>query len=445
MRSNKKFKINAISYALALSAAFVAGALPVALVYGVDPYEMFRGTERLTKTQDIAEKAHYPLWKLAKYKTGASDTIILGDSRARSLRDKYWHELGMDRALNLAYGGGTLPEIYSTFELIKNDNAIKNLVIGIQLRSFDEQHKSGMNRVPEAKTIVDDKFEYLKNWSIFQTAWAMMKIEEKATFDNFETFARKFAISAQAQADNSQPIDNTEQPSSDDICQNCDLPTELLALSNRNQNGVRERFPQPLGTSLSNLFGSEKLQNWSEVSYLYKTSNRLTALPEKMARQVTKNAKSDWAGFNFSTKYWSYLEEISHWAQKNNKNLIFVIPPTIEDMQRTISIHGHDILNHRFHEELAKLAPVIDLDFSNEVTQDINNFSDAYHFKANVAKDIVGQIVSQISSDPAAINRAQKRSNAISCEEIVDPNNTIKLNDRVQLSYGENCRVWRKS
>lgn len=445
MKPAKKFKLNTISYALALSAAFIAGALPAALVYGVDPYEIFRGTERSTKIQDIAEKAHYPLWKLAKYKTGAFDTIILGDSRARSLRDKYWHELGMDQALNLAYGGGTLPEIHSTFQLIKNDEAVKNLVIGIQLRSFDELHKSGMNRVPEAKVIVDDRLEYLKNWSIFKTAWHMLTIEEKASFDSFEIFMKNFSIAAQADESSSQLIASTEQQSATDICRDCDLSTELLVLSDRNQSSIGKGLYPPSDISMPVIFGSYKSQGWNEVSHLYKTSNKLATLSGKMARQVTKNAKSDWTGFNFSAKYWSYLENISSWAEQNNKNLIFVIPPTIENMQRTISIHGHDVLNHRFRVELAKLAPVIDLDFSNNITQNINNFSDAYHFKADVAKEIVGQIVSAISSNSKAIKLAQKRSDAISCKKTEDRIAPFELNNKIQLSFGENCRVWRKS
>jgi len=137
----------AATFAL-LGISFAAGFSPVMFNLSVDPYQVFWKSDRPTAINDLAEKSHYPLWKLAKYKPGKHDTLILGDSRARALRDKYWHEAGVPTALNLAYGGGTIPEIYATFKLLQNDNNIRRLVIGIQLRSFDEDHKGGMNRRP---------------------------------------------------------------------------------------------------------------------------------------------------------------------------------------------------------------------------------------------------------------------------------------------------------
>ncbi|MEO9459629.1 MAG: hypothetical protein ABJE63_00730 [Lentilitoribacter sp.] len=443
MRVSKPLKINALSYTIALCAAFTAGAIPAGLVFGVDPYEVFRPTDRTTKIQDIAEKAHYPLWKLAKYQQGQFDTIILGDSRARSLRDKYWHELGVDNALNLAYGGGTIPEIYSTFQVIKDDPAVKNLVVGIQLRSFDEDHKGDMNRVPEAEYIVNNRTEYLKNWSIFKTAWKMMSVEEKETFDNFDAFAKKFSMAAKADELAAMTIFDPSDPQVDVDCFDCDLKSELnrLTVSERYQIldknlSFRADLTTPIRTSIT-------IENWSEVSHLYSTSNTLVPLPKKMANQVTRNAKSDWVGFEFSSRYWSYITEISHWAEQNNKNLIFVIPPTIEDMQRTISIYGMEKSSHEFRMKLAKLGTVIDFDYSNDLTKQIDNFSDAYHFKSTIAKKIVGEITGFISVDPAARKLAIKRSDLINCSPSEINEKSTKVIDKIALTNINNCRVWR--
>ena len=81
------------TYLPMVCAAFAIGAMPALVNLTVDPYQLFFAKDRSTKVNDVAEKKHYPLWKLAKFKRNTHDTIILGDSRARALRDKYWHDL----------------------------------------------------------------------------------------------------------------------------------------------------------------------------------------------------------------------------------------------------------------------------------------------------------------------------------------------------------------
>lgn len=443
MRVSKPLKINAVSYTIALCAAFTAGAIPAGLVFGVDPYEVFRSTERTTKIQDIAEKAHYPLWKLAKYEVGKFDTFILGDSRARSLRDKYWHELGMIDTLNMAYGGGTVPEIYSTFQIIKDDPKIKNLVVGIQLRSFDEDHKDDMNRVPEAEYIVENKMEYLKNWSIFKTAWKMMTVEEKETFENFDAFAKSFSIAAKADEYMDKMDFDPRDPKVDEGCFDCGLQSELNRLTVSERYQILKRPPAFRKEVNTPIKASYTIENWTNVSHLYATSNEIKPLPKKMANQVTKNAKSDWVGFEFSQRYWSYLVEISEWAKENDKNLVFVVPPTIEDMQRTISIYGMEQTSHEFRMQLAELGTVVDFDYSNDLTKQIDNFSDAYHFKSSIAKKMVGEITAFLSVDPKVRKLAVKRSDIIKCTTSSDTKSTTEIIDDVSLTNLNNCRIWR--
>jgi len=422
-------KVNG-TYLSLIGTAFALGTLPAISTLAVDPYQMFFKVERPTAINDLAEKAHYPLWKLAKFKRGAHDTIILGDSRARALRDKYWHELKIPNALNLAYGGGTIPEIYSTFQEIKNDKAIKNLVIGIQLRSFDEDHKGGMNRVPEAVWLVRHKLEYLKNWNVFQTT---MKVFEKENAENFDNLISK-AHAADLGREGKTSLSKLLEPK---VCFGCDLPTGLKPL----EYAIKYK-----GYSLPSRYhyggwGLGRSQyDWQAYSSLYNVATTLENLPQKFARQVRRNGKADWRGFEFSKKYWSYFEEISAWAKSRNKNLVFVIPPTITNMQGTIHANGLSQLNHALRVKLSGLGTVVDLDFPNKLTEDVAQFNDAYHFNSKVARQIVGQIVPLITDSKDAHRIAKKRASDMRCSGDIK---SQKIADAVTLTSGENCRIWR--
>lgn len=447
MSQKTKKKFGTFVYLYCLIFSLVIGMGPAVLVYQVDPYEIYRTTNRSTQLTDLAEKDHYPLWKLSKFVPNHFETIILGDSRARSLRDKYWHELGLDKSLNLAYGGGTIPEIYSTFLHVKDDPSLQTLVVGIQLRSFDEQHKGGMDRVPEAQHILTQEFEYLKNWSIAKTAWKLFEAEDHASFNQLDKITKQFSIEANAIELPFVQNYSMSKLLDPEICFSCDLPDNLASLpiaktdtTRRNYRGWGRDTRDHFG-----MFGQWGEAKWNLVSHLYASGVTDETLPAKMDRQVKKNAGSDWVNFNFSQKYWTYLKEISNWAAHNNKQLVFVIPPTIEAMQRTISAYGHDQINHQFRTELAKLAIVIDLDFSSELTRDHNNFSDAYHFNSHAAKQIVGQIVVQISPQTPAEKLALKRQTSIQCPISNSTEKTQNIGKSITLKMGQNCRIWQEA
>lgn len=421
-----------------LGAAFLLGAGPAVMTLSVDPYQMFFTRERPTSINDIAEKAHYPLWKLAKFKRGQHDTVILGDSRARSLRDKYWHEFNMPTALNMAYGGGTIPEIYTTFNLIKSDEAIRNLVVGVQLRSFDEGFKGGMNRVPEAVELVRDKFEYLKNWNVFQTTLKMFKIENRETLTRYGSIVSPANASSLGR-EGKTSLSKLLEP---DVCYGCDLPTDLPSLSvpTRTQtSGYGGRYHQtPHGWGNSSAF-----YPWDKFRKLYEydVSYQIPDLSGKFERQVRKNGSSDWRNFQFSEKYWSYFEEMGAWAKENNKNLVFVIPPTITPMQDTIQKYGLGMLNHEMRKKLAELGTVVDLDYPNSITADTKRFTDAYHFDSKVARLIVGQVIPLITDDQDTIKLVAKREKDMKCPSELAAGTIVKTKT-LHLFEGENCRIW---
>jgi len=425
-----------LAYLSIIGSAFVLGATPAGLTLTIDPYQMFVQKDRPTVINDIAEKAHYPLWKLAKFKRGSHDTIILGDSRARALRDKYWHELKIPGALNLAYGGGTIPEIYSTFKEIKSDPAIRNFIIGVQLRSFDERHKGGMNRVPEAVKLVRHKIEYLKNWDVFQTTWKIFQAESENTIYRYGSLVSP-AHAADLGKEGNTSLSKLLEP---EVCFGCDLPAGLSPIKYTTRHGSY-RLPRHYRNGYHG-WGINNHYDWREFQDLYDVTYTLENLPAKFHRQVTKNGKADWRGFQFSKKYWRHFEEIGAWAKSENKNLIFVIPPTIANMQSTIQESGLGKLNHQLRIKLAELGRVVDFDYPNALTQDIGHFNDAYHFNSKVARQIVGQIVPLITDKREVIALAQKREQNLKCD-FSDVSHSKQMSETVQLTKGRNCRMWR--
>jgi len=334
-------------YSLFLLFVFCFGLAPLSLNLVVDPYGLFSKEKRTGKIGQFIERAHYPLWKLASYREGNSDIFILGDSRARALQEKYWNEFGQYRVSNLAYGGGTIPEIYDTFQILKNDPGLRTLVIGIQLRSFDEDHKKGMNRVPEAQRLVRHPLEYLKNWSVTKTSFHIFK---------------------------------------------------------------------------------------SANTFINQAYSATRNLPKKFAMQVKQNGRADWQSFEFSHTYWEMLAEIGAWAKAHNKKLVFVIPPTITEMQQTIAAAGLLKQNADLRSSLSHLGLVLDFDMQGELTHNLKNFNDAYHFTPQVGRMIVGEILRAIGSEKAILQKVQTRQKSILCP--------LKTHLK-GLHEGRNCQVTR--
>ena len=409
---------------LSLSAVALAiGLAPAALNYSVDPYEYFQ-QDRLSKREaDSVEKTHYAMWKFARY-DGKADTVILGDSRARSLRDKYWHEFGAKGAFNFAYGGGTIPEVYSTFQAIKNNPNLKTLIIGVQLRSFDETHKGGMNRVPEAVKATASPTSYLKNWFVARQSWRLLSQSSPALAQLTETVSSAFSVAAWAVdlgAPGTTPFKTLMRP---DVCYGCNLPTD----------GVKV---DPVMTKGPNLgLGRGRHRNLMQDVSAFPER----VLPAKFNRQVEKNARSDWQNFNFSKRYFEMMEKIGQWAKaKPERRVIFVIPPTIDEMRQTISSYGLSSLDRALRQRLATLGTVVDFDFQSQMTRQVSNFSDAYHFNSKVARQIVGEILLVKSVKDEIKKRIFKRRSLFECPS-QKMSKGLKAPD---FEEGRSCRIWK--
>lgn len=416
-------------YLAVLTATVALGALPVALNLAVDPYDRLGGLPLGLAKKKISEKAHYPLWKIiAHSKKNSPETIILGDSRARALRDKYWSETGLKRAFNFAYGGATIYEIHETFRYLKTQPKPKNLVVGIQLRSFDPAHKSGMNRVPEAIRLAGNPLKYFSSWFVTRVSWRHVQEKYPTQLAALTDLAPDFISTAQA-ADLGSPgrtsLSTLLQP---DVCFGCRLPEQKHPMAypaRRNRHGYGYGFGHDKGL-------------WSDISIE-------RDLPARFEKQVRKNGRSDWKNFRFSEDLWAKVAEIADWSKANGVNLVFVIPPTIVEMQARLAEFGRADLDRRLRMRLADLAPVIDLDFDNPFTRDLANFKDAYHFNAPAARNIVGEVGQLLTSSPEVRKAALKARSGLACPTSAQATSR-ELNDGIiKMTEGTNCRIWRRA
>lgn len=415
-------------YCVAITLVFLLGITPVLLNVLIDPYEMANVIDMGFEKKNLSEKAHYPLWKIAHYPASSADLLILGDSRARSLRDKYWHELGVANAYNFAYGGATISEIYDTFNYVKHNKTIKTFVVGIQLRSFDPLHKKGLNRVPEAIKLKRNPLAYYSNWFVSRISLKILRNRFQIGPDLFTTQAGPFITSAHARETKPRPGKSVPNAKDMDACKRCVLP----------ENVAPSAFPTTKTIDFHHY--SLGLGIWSGLWKPVAIDRNLTG---KYERQVRKNAKSDWRRFNFSEAYWKKIVAISDWCKRHNVKLIFVIPPTIIEMQNRIVEFGFGELNHNFRMRLAKLGTVVDFDFDNRFTRNLKLFSDAYHSNYKAAKQIVGEIVQLTSYDRRVVSKARKRRGKIICPVNASDVTHKTSGKKLDVLEGQSCRIWR--
>lgn len=412
---------------IALLAAIVGG-MPAVINYVMDPFEMFRSGTLDNRQKELIEKSHYPLWKMT-HDPGNSETVILGDSRARALRDKYWAEGGRKNVYNFAYGGGTIPELYETFKYVTKNKSLKTLVVGIQLRSFDERHKKGMNRVPEAVRVGTNSVAYLKNWFVTKTSWTLLKKKFPAIARISSDIASALMPAAHAAAPDRKKNLTFEELLRPENCFACELP--------EGGDQVDTSLHRAKGANLG--LGRRK-HHWDRFTK-FKLGRR--QLPAKFTGQIRKNSKSDWAKFVFSEKYWKMIEEIGTWGKAMpDRQVIFVIPPTITEMQATITQFGLQDLNEQLRKRLAKLALVLDFDFANDMTSDVNNFMDAYHFNPSFSRRIVRETLLMMEPGQKPKKKRLSKRKRVQCP-IFTPNRVRRTKvGKIVMKEGVSCRSW---
>ncbi|MBV6633043.1 MAG: hypothetical protein KI792_08435 [Alphaproteobacteria bacterium] len=424
-------------YLPALILALVLGFGPALANWIVDPFRMNNQFDLGLDREEISLRAHYPLWKMIEYPRRQDQFIVLGDSRARALQDKYWNEVGVEGVYNFAYGGATIFEIYDTFKYLQDRTDLETLVVSLPLRSFDERHKGGLNRVPEAIRIADSPFEYYTSWFVLKTA---IKNLEDRYGEELHANLPSLTSTAHAAATDSQTtaIKLGEEPVTLEVlldpenCKDCEVDQRAIAQRMSLIIGDHSKGP--------NLGLGRGLGHWSAIWQIEEIERDL---PSRFAKQVGTNGAADWRRFQFSDRLWSKIVEIADWTRQNDVQLVFVIPPTITEMQQRLNDFGMARANNDFRLRLAELAPVVDFDFDSAFTRDLDRFTDAYHFDANAAREIVAQLARMTVEAPHVQRATRNFSDTVECP--LDPastTNTIQQ-DGISLSTGKGCRIWK--
>ncbi|EFO32053.1 hypothetical protein TRICHSKD4_2642 [Roseibium sp. TrichSKD4] len=419
MKLAPKFYVSALTFVGLLCLA------PIAFNTIVDAYNHNRWFDLGLDKAETSVKAHYPLYKMIEYPRIKSPTVVLGDSRARALQDKYWKELGRDDVYNFAYGGATVYEIYDTFQYLKQSTDLETLIVSLPLRSMDARFKGGMNRVPEAISLAENPFKYYTNWFVAKIGWTLLEERYPSLKESFQSlsfhpvqnaFAGEFFPSGELS------LDKLLDP---ELCDECQLATPL--------NGILPKI-----VFYGHGFGlGAWARFWPEVSLDRE-------LPSLFAKQVGTNGAADWRRFKQSDELWSMVEEMAAWCAENDVRLVFLIPPTITEMQQRIGDFGLSAANHKFRERLAAMAPVIDLDFSNAFTEDLANFTDAYHFGSKPARKIVGELLLALEPTTEQRSLATKRRGTLSCPTSEKDTRQLHQEDGLELREGSHCRIWRQ-
>jgi len=420
MRAKPKF------YSTALMLTALAALAPVMFNIVVDAYDHNQVVDLDLNKEEISVKAHYPLYKMIEYPRIKAPTVILGDSRARALQNKYWQELGRDDVYNFAYGGATVYEIYDTFKYLQEKVELDTLIVSLPLRSMDARFKGGMNRVPEAVALADDPFGYYTNWFVAKTGWKLLQDRYPVLAPDVEGVSLwpvQGARAAEFAALENVTVEALLDPA---LCDECKLTAPVGPL-------VLRSVYHGHGFGLGSWAGY-----WPEISI-----DR--DLPQLFAKQVGTNGAADWRRFKQSGDLWNKVEEIAAWCEENDVRLIFLIPPTISEMQRRISDFGLTAANHAFRERLATLAPVVDLDFDAPFTRDLKNFTDAYHFGSGPARKIVGELLMLIDEDRGRRALVEKRRGALACPATEADVSNAHSEGTLELLEGSSCRLWRRS
>lgn len=137
----------------------------------MDPFNFFReehdaGSLKLKK--EVSTSVNARLYKLIEYGRNPTEVVILGDSRTDQLKSEFWEGHLQKKVTNMSFGGGTLPEIISTFKEVAKSGKIKEVYIGVSFNLYNQNNS--MNLVPEAVNIKESALSYLASKYCFKAA-----------------------------------------------------------------------------------------------------------------------------------------------------------------------------------------------------------------------------------------------------------------------------------
>lgn len=458
-------------YSAVLLIALALGWLPIAFNFVVDPYRMHALFDLGLEKQKIALKKHGQLFKAIEYPRNKSAYLVLGDSRSRALRDKLFHEIGFKDFYNFAYSGGTLPEMVDTFWYAVEHGDVKGVVLGLPLRMMDTKYYDDKNLMPEAIKMAGQPVTYYRSMFVAKTGVEVVEKTYPETVDRVGTvLGSAFNPISSAQAadmpvytyklgqcvskcrdrtygtQTSQPLSLI--PSTTGFSGAVDVLTNPKVSENTNpllKNMATDLLRMQKIGSEANLDGGITSRDSSLERYQHNAvaSNSIEQITSaKWKRQIEKAGRNDWNDFNYSEEYFQRIVEILEYSKENDIKVVLFIPPTHTDMQQRAIDFEMLRMNTAHKKRLATLAPVLDFDFPNSITRDRANFSDGYHFKANVAKDIAFEFVRFFGASSETLKLIEKRRIHLTCPLTADDVVVSKMFGNPPVYVGTGCARW---
>jgi hypothetical protein len=112
--------------------------------------------------------------------------------------------------------------------------------------------------------------------------------------------------------------------------------------------------------------------------------------------QLESSANNLYRGYKYSNKLSLRLAEVSKYCDSNNIKLVFFNPPSHTDLQLKVNEFKLESEKSRFSDDISNLGLFYDFDYSNNITENHDNFSDPFHYNDSIANIVVNEIVTGV-------------------------------------------------
>jgi|GEM_PF-1583497 len=449
--------------ATALAIALGLGITPGLFNAAVDPYRMHGLFDLGLEKKKIATTKHGPLYKIIEYPRHKSSYLVFGDSRSRALRDKLFHELGFIDFYNFSYRGGTIAETIDSFWYATQHADIKGVAIGVPLRSMSSKFSKGKNQVPESIRLRDKPMSYYANLFVADTGISILDKHYPNQMNEFRT-----TINGMMRLIPFAPGSASAQEGTDLKAGYCEAVCTSVSGSiwNNDVNSFTSGRAIVKGSNIDLLLDGGGTST-TGLPTLGKTEANITPRPPvhvpaltvppvvpvpevdtAWLRKVEKGGRNDWKKFTINEDYYQGLREIAAYAKEEEIDVVFFIPPAHADMQAQIGKWNRAEENLEHRRRIAELGPILDYDVPTEETNDRDNFTDPYHFKANVARSMAMDIMQQFDAPEKTLKKIERRRketrkvSRIQCPTGPTDPMAVKLPGEQSAWMGKGCILW---
>ena len=445
--------------AIVLAVALGVGVLPGLFNVVVDPYRMHGLFDLGLAKKKIAILKHGPLYKVIEYRRRKNGYLLFGDSRGRALREKLFHELGFTDYYNFAYSGGTIAEAIDSFWYAVEHAEVKGAAIEVPLRSMDAKFSGEKNQMPEAVRLRERPLRYFGNLFVADTGLTILEKQYPERMAEVRTVVdgvlRLFSLAPNA-ASAADPA-GLEAGYCEAVC--ASVSGSLWSIEGPGITDGRrivrgrniDRLLDGIGVAPIGSGPADFMTKAAPPALLAPPA----ALPEPKPavdlawqRRIEKGGRNDWKNFTYSEDYYQGLENIADYAKENGIDLVFFIPPTHTDMQAQIGKWNRGAINLEHRRRIAALGPVLDYDLPTEETNDRANFTDPYHFKANVARAMAMDLIRRFGARGKTLAKIEKRRKNtrkvadMSCPTGAGDPGAVALPGDERTWMGRGCVLW---